>query len=306
MYKARRALLINSFPFLSFVLMRILNAILIASLFLGINACNIINPTEPTPTYIHVDSFSFQSRDTLGSSSHKITNVYAYFNNNPVGIFDLPVTFPVIANEPGTLLLLPGIDFEGLSGYEVSYPMYTADTLSIVPQPGKTIVFNPKTVYERGVKIPFLEAFESGVGAVNSFSIYSNGDTSIQAIATPGDVFEGQGSGVIAIPSGKDSTTIASRPMNLDYGVNSYLEIDYKGNMPLAVGMSVVLNSGPVHSEFLIALKPQTEYKKIYIGLRDFVANNQGVNYQVLFQTIKPASVSDGKVFLDNIKVVSF
>lgn len=286
--------------------MRILNAILIASLFVGINACNIINPTEPTPTYIHIDSFSFKSRDTLGSSSHKITNVYAYFNNQPVGIFDLPVTFPVIANAPGTISVLAGIDFQGLTGYEVSYPMYTADTVHIVPQPGKTINFSPKTVYASGVRMPFHEDFESGAGDVTSFSIYANGDTTIQSIATPGDVFEGRGSGVISLPQGKDSTTIASTPMTLAYGINAYIEIDYKGNLPLVVGMSVLLNSGPLYSEFIIALKPQTTYKKIYIGLRDFVANNQGVNYQILFQTIKQSGITDGKVFLDNIKVVSF
>ena len=286
--------------------MRILNAFLSTALFLGINACNIINPSEPTPTYIHIDSFSFKSRDTLGSSSHRITNVYAYFNDQPVGVFDLPVTFPVIANAPGTLKILPGIDFDGLTGYEVNYPMYTADTLALIPQPGKIISFLPKSTYNEGVRIPFLEAFENGVGKVNSFSLYAFGDTTIQTIATPADVFEGHGSGLISLPPGKDSTSIISTPMNLPYGVNSYIELDYKGNLPLVVGMSVVLNSGPVYTEYLIALKPQIEYKKIYVGLRDFVGNNQGVNYQILLQTIKPGNVTDGYLFLDNIKVVSF
>jgi len=286
--------------------MRIFQVFAFIALLWVLPGCNIINPTEPTPTYIRVDSFSFQSRDTLGSSSHKITNVYAYFDSQPVGIFDLPVTFPIITDKPGKVTLIPGIDFEGLTGYQVSYPMYTDDTFTIQAQPGKIISLQPRSAYASGVKIPFLEAFESGSGTVNSFSIYAKGDTNIRSITTPGDVFEGHGSGLISLPPGKDSTTIASLPMRLDYSVNSYLEIDYKGNLPLAIGMSVLLNSGPIYSEFQIALKPQTEFKKIYVGLRDFVGNHQGINYQILFQVVKGGGVTDGKVYLDNVKVVSF
>ena len=70
-------------------------AFLLVLVWLG-PGCNIINPHEQTPTYIHVDSFVFQYNSAVPfTTSHDIRTVWAYYNNNPVGTFDLPATFPV-------------------------------------------------------------------------------------------------------------------------------------------------------------------------------------------------------------------
>lgn len=277
----------------------------IAAIF-GSSSCNLINPAEPVPTYVHIDSFSFSGDPSVtGSNSHKITNVYVYFNNAPVGVFDLPVTFPVIANAPGTLTVLPGIYFDGLTGYISIYQLYQGKEMHLDPQPGGQVNFTPATQYHSTVTLQSNEEFE-GPGADNSFMKLS-GDTGIHNTYTSSEVFEGTGSGLIRLMPGKDSATQISRlGRALSTGKSNYLELDYKGNMPLVIGMSVTLNSGAAYSAYFIGLKPRDEWGKIYIGLDEFIGIYQGYDYRIMLHTTKPAGVSDGFLYLDNVKVVSF
>ena len=277
----------------------------IAAIF-GSSSCNLINPAEPVPTYVHIDSFSFTGDPTItGSNSHKITNVYVYFNNAPVGIFDLPATFPVIANAPGTLTVLPGIYFDGLSGYVSIYQLYKGVELHLDPKPGGQVNFTPGTQYHPTVLMQSNEEFE-GPGIDNSFMKLS-GDTGIYNDSTPSEVFEGKGSGLIRLMPGQDSATQISRVARaLSTGKSNYLELDYKGNVPLVVGMSCILNSGAGYSTYFIGLKPRSEWGKIYIGLDEFISLHQGYDYRIMLHANKPEGVSDGFLYLDNVKVISF
>lgn len=265
--------------------------------------CNIINPSEVVPTYVHIDSFSFAGNPNYGTSSHKITNVHVYFNNAPVGIFDLPVTFPVLATSAGTLLVLPGIDFAGLSGYEITYPFYDGDTMNLTPAPGVTLNFAPETRYSSSAKLPlFLENFDEPTTSFKKLS----GDTTLGRV-TGSEAFEGGGSGFINLSAGKDSVTIIqNQPIAIPINQESYLEINYKSNIPLQIGMNAVLSTGDSYSEYLIGLKDRSEWGKIYIGLRDFVSGHQGTEYRVLLRAQKFGGVTDAKVYIDNVKVISF
>src|ERR1043165_596911 len=89
--------------------------------------CNMINPDERIPTYIHIDSFKFinDNPGLTGSSSHDIKSVWAFIDGQTVGVFDLPATIPVLLDKTGELKLAPGIDNQGLTTYQELYPFYT-------------------------------------------------------------------------------------------------------------------------------------------------------------------------------------
>ncbi len=272
---------------------------------LGGSSCNIINPSEPVPTYVRIDSFGFTGNPAVtGSNSHKITNVYVYFNNAPVGIFDLPATFPVIAKEKGTLTVLPGIYYDGLSGYISIYELYQGKQMELDPQPGGQVSFNPVTSYNPGVLLQSNDEFE-GPGVDNSF-VKLSGDTSIHNVFNS-EVFEGNGSGLIYLRPGKDSATQISRVGRaLATGKQNFLELDFKGNMPLVIGVSTTLNTGGGYSAYFIGLKPRSEWGKVYIGLDEFIGVHQGYDYKIMLHTEKPAGQTDGYVYVDNVKVISF
>ena len=276
--------------------------LLISSLSLA--GCNVINPGELTPTYVHVDSFAVAGNgQSQGSLSHRITNVWAYYNNAPLGSFDLPATFPVRADAPGTLTLLAGIDFDGLRGYELPYPLYTSDTLRLTPQPGAQINHNAVVKYASNVSLKYNADFESGAAAFTHLA----GDTGLVTVSGPGNVFEGAGSGAIFLDAAKDSAVVSSiTGFSVPYNTEAFLEVDYKGTMSLTIGMSTTVSStNRPYAEYLIALKPRATWGKFYIGIKEFVSGHQGLDYHILIGARKQEGATTGELFIDNLKVVS-
>lgn len=268
--------------------------------------CNIINPPESTPTYVRIDSFAFSGDPAVtGSNSHKITNVYVYFDNAPVGVFDLPASFPVIMDHPGTLSVLPGIDFDGLSGYAAIYPLYYGDTISLSPSPGMEQTVVPNTSYIQGTGLQSNEEFEQGVGSANSFTRLT-GTVDLENTSDPAIVFEGHGSGQIVLNTSDSATVIQRNGMSLLTNKNTYIELDYRSNCKIWIGMTVNENSGNFFAQYIVGLNPRSEWGKIYIGADDFIGPHQGTNYKLMIHVERPAGVSDGYAYFDNIKVINF
>ncbi len=93
--------------------------------------CNVINPPEKTPTYIHIDSVHVNINPYLTnvSASSNITCIWVYYNENPIGTFDLPATIPVMTTSDtgvGQLQIAPGIAVDGLNNLLGVYPFYRA------------------------------------------------------------------------------------------------------------------------------------------------------------------------------------
>jgi hypothetical protein len=286
--------------------MRLLSFIIAALGLMMWGSCNIINPEEKTPTYVRVDSFRFlpQNYSLYGTSSHKITSVWAYFNNQLIGSFDLPATFPVIADKPGQLLLYPGIDFNGLKDLESTYPFYTFDSLTLNPQPGQVITPDAKTGYTTSAKMVWREDFELG----NSFSKF-NGDTGLVKTTDPANVFEGSGAGYILLKNANGiSENISSNnpAFQATAGQNIFLELNYKCSIPFQVGLEADYTNGNISTEYIGGVNAKDTWNKIYINLNDFVNAHSGANYHVIIRASLDNGVSSGWVLVDNLKVITY
>jgi hypothetical protein len=86
-------------------------------LIIGAFGCNAINPAEKVPTYIQIDSVQVLNMVPAkhGSVSHKITDVWVYYNLQLLGAFELPAKIPVLADGKGQLQVVAGIWDNGLS-----------------------------------------------------------------------------------------------------------------------------------------------------------------------------------------------
>lgn len=286
--------------------MRIFFPAILMLALLGSAGCNIINPPEQIPTYVRIDSFAFSGDPAVtGSNSNKITNVYVYFDNTPVGVFELPASFPVIMDKPGKLTVLPGVDFDGLSGYQVIYPLYQGDTMTISPSPASEQRMDANTFYVQGVGLQSNDEFEQGVGFSNTF-VKVSGDTTLVNTADPSQVFEGHGSGLFAFGPSDSATVISRNGISLAINKNTYIELNYRSNVPLWVGMSVHKADGSDFSQYIVGLNPRSEWGKIYIGADDFIGPNQGTDYKIILHAECPANVTNGYVNIDNIKLINF
>lgn len=269
-----------------------------------ISSCDIINPAEPVPTYVHVDTFSFAGNNLLGTSSRKITTVYAYLNNQSLGTFDLPVTFPVILDKKSRLQLTAGIDYNGFGGIPAQYPFYTSYIDSLSPEPGLVKTIIPVTGYHSLSKMIYNADFENA----NPFQEVNPGDTPMIRVTHPDQVFEGSGSGLIYLTSAQDSSVITnSDAFSLPEKTDVYLEINYKSNIPFTVGL-VTIPFGVTRMQYLAGFNPRDTWNKVYIDLKTFASTYRGGNFNLLIRAIKENAQKgkDGYVLFDNIKIVSF
>jgi hypothetical protein len=265
--------------------------------------CEVINPREEIPTYIHIDSFRFVPRgDTFGTSSHRISSVWVYLDNQPVGAFEMPVNVPLLLNGPGVVTIAPGIDYNGMKSFQYPYPFYSFDSLQLQPQPGKVVPFDAKTQYVNATRVVYNSNFDLG----NPFTKF-NGDTTIMKTSTPEYVFEGGGAGFIYIDGPrKTSENISLDPFTASGGEQTFVEINYKGTLAFQVGVAAFFNNGDVKQEYIGGVYPRSEWNKIYLSLREFVTANQGGQFYLIIRAGTDDGESSGWVAIDNIKIVTF
>lgn len=275
------------------------------ALLLGFaSSCNIINPVEVVPTYVEVDSFGFQGNPSItGSNSHRITSVFAFLNNQSIGVYDLPATFPIIMDKKATLMLVAGVNYNGMRSYQVQYPFYASDTITLEPNnaSGATKVVVPTVRYSPSVKFSYMQDFENYFA---SPFVNAGSDTGI-TVGTGGEALEGK-FGLISINSSRDSSVNITRDgFAMPFNADLYLEMDYKSNIPVTIGLQTVIN-GDVQRSYILGLNPRDTWGKVYIDLRTFASTYQGDIYNLLLRAVRTSDVSEGKVMIDNLKIVHF
>ena len=277
-------------------------------LLILLSACNIINPTENVPTYVKIDSviLDIDNPTLQGSAAHGITSIWIYYNNSPVGIFDIPCNVPVITEgERGTLSVAPGITLNGLVDLQPQYPFYSFDTITLNSIPGGTVNYTPTTSYTKAAKFPYKEDFEVS----NSFVALTpelDNDTSISNARDKALVFEGGGSGYIQLNTSYSfSESINTTGFPIPRG-EAYLEINYKCSVPFEVGLYNTLNTGVDVYEYIMGIKASDTWKKMYVELGTYTGKYPGKDYKVLIKTSLPDGMSSGYVLIDNIKIVTY
>jgi hypothetical protein len=288
--------------------------------------CNTINPAEQVPTYIHIDSFHFVQTNPQANYdfaisttareaspapiSHQINVAWVYYNNNPVGIFDLPATFPIITNgTSGILEVYPGILADGENNDIVNYSSFnTPDTFTFSTQPGKVINHTPVTGYTSGVNIGVISNFEdpkTGFGPCDGTTL---GIKKLDKNLYPDSVFwdGGQYSGMIALYAPTvDSAIDSSFSFPIASGV-AYIEFDYNTTVDVYIGLqaneSNLISSTPY---YLTGIYPNTGWQKFYLEVDGFTANTQGTSYNLYIKAVLPSGQTSGRLLIDNIQIVT-
>lgn len=269
---------------------------------LACSGCDIINPAEPVPAYVRLQSpeILITNPGTQGTASENITNTWAYLDNNPLGVFNRTGTFPVIGEGEHKITCIAGIMENGISSVRVTYPFYTPDTTIAVLTPNGDLVISPQYKYISGTMFALNEGFEIG----SAIELW-NGSTAELERVTGADVFEGAYAARIQLTDSFNffdgrTTQILTLPTD---GSSIYLELNYKTDVTLQVGL---LDMASGETSYQWNISPKTSWNKIYLNLRDAVLSSGSSTFRLLFRATKPSTLQSGNVFLDNVKLVHF
>jgi hypothetical protein len=122
----------------------------------------------------------------------------------------------------------------------------------------------------------------------------------------PGDVFEGEYSGIIHLDNVRilfEALTQEAYLLPLT-GEDIYLEMNFKTNISLTVGIFANEYSQAVQSAVLI-VNTTDSWKKIYINLTNAINSfPSAIDYNVFIGTLKQDGMAEHVIQIDNLKLI--
>ena len=279
------------------------------------SGCDLINPEEPIPGYIHIPEVSVQANLAAeGSASYNLTEVWVNVNGNFVGAYPIPATIPILDEGDVEIAIQAGIKDNGVSGTPEIYPFYAPYVERSTLGPNSTDTIRPVFEYLDQTKFAFIEDFEGGAQVFEDVRLGEPDQLSISAE----DVFEGSGSLKITLDSTSSILEVATniRYADIVSALTStvYLEVNYKSDVPVIFGLvSYDANALPGQGEttFDPGFNPSGEWNKIYFNLSAMAVESGKTEHQVILQAFIPVSGqsltrNQAVVRLDNIKLLHF
>jgi hypothetical protein len=275
-------------------------------IFVGIifSTCSKEKFEAKVPTYITINNIGFSTNyATEGSASENITDAWVFVNDDLMGVYELPATFPVLVEGNAEIKVYAGIKDNGIAASRARYLMYDPYVENISLVAGETIEVKPSVKYNSGITFKWLEDFEN---ASLSFLYHPLSDTIF--FKNTSKAKEGTFSGKAYLESNMnffEATSVAFN--NIPRSLTPvYLELDFKTNEPILVG---IYHDNVQYG--VVRLNTTTEWKKIYINLTDVVSARQSATAIKIFfgiqeSTSSPFLTNNPEIQLDNIKLLHY
>ena len=254
---------------------------------------------NPVPAYVYIPSFSLITKSGEGSNSHKITDAWVYVDGQINGVFQMPVTLPIVELGQHEITVFAGIRNNGTRSNPIINTFFTTYTIARNLSAGKVDTLRPTTAYIANTQFKIMENFESG----NIFTVDRDNDATLR-FTNVDNGFEGKSGQIVLTKANpimeKASTTKAQLS---DSAENIYLEMNYKTQAVLAVGLVGSDNLGDI-STFKITLFPTKEWNKTYINLTNEAKDLKKKDFQIVFRSLLPDTLSTAVILIDNVKLI--
>ena len=266
-----------------------------------------------TPSWLKINKFTLTTNvATEGENSQNITDAWLYIDNQPLGVFELPCKIPILAEGKHAFTIWAGIKNNGISDKRVRYPFYQKWQSEVTLVKNDTVQIYPTTTYKADLVFPLMEDFEdSGI----DFAPDPISDTPfvfIQTAEYPDIVKWGNKCGAVFLTS-TDSVFKAATSMNLQLpaGQPVYMEADFLNTNSMAMGVIAENSSGvATHGPLVLMNKPNDgvpKWTKIYIALQEDISYEvNATGFEVYLLGILEQELSEGYIYMDNIKIVHY
>ena len=277
-----------------------LYAFLVLAVFSVVFAsCRKFEGSQTIPAYIHIESIVVDSLTdyfTYGATTSKITDAWVYVDDDPIGCFELPATFPVLKHGPHKVTVYGGIMSNGIAAARASYPFYKPqiyESLNLVED--SIINLQPVLNYYPiggGVEKGWMEDFETA----NTLLPVAGSDTSIiringsEAWHSSNSFYSGK---IVLPPDSLDFTVATADEYSFHTGYLQYcmVEMDYNCNDAFFVGGMYYKNYQLVKHPLLRIQPTDTvndmpqRWNKIYVNIGPIMNENVTASYFKIYFT---------------------
>jgi hypothetical protein len=280
----------------------------LTSFLLLLTFLNSCKTNDQIPSYIRVQSYSFSDSLGQGTSSSKVTHIWVDVSTENRGAYQIPVSVPVLQQGLKTVSLQAGVKENGISANILPYPFYTTYKVQSTLKPGELDTINPKFQYLSNTIFAWTPGDFEGTGVVLETTNINSASTHLTTVKD--SVFEGKQSYEVDFSPGHDTFDIQSRytfnPTKL--GTPVWLEMNYKTNVPMDVGVIVSISgSGTPTRELVGGINPINHWNKIYFNLSPTLQYwyQSGTAFKIYFYS-QNTNGGTAHILLDNLKLLYF
>lgn len=281
--------------------------VLFSILLLALTSCGLDDIEAPVPAYIILQDPKVEPFSVPGGSTHKITDVWVYSDGQLLGIFPLPARVPVISTgETSEIIILAGIRKNGIFDSPAFYPFYKSIRRQVVLEPLAEISIPLLFTYAEDAKFDIAADFEQ----VNPFTFDLDFNPASNLEVTDETAAAGLKCGKIVLDGSSSvlevATTETFNKLSLISG-NAYIEIDYKGECEIGVGLVTFDDITPNGQlTYKVVVVPRENWNKVYIDITEELSRPRLTSYKLALGFTVPAGKQSAVAYVDNIKLVRF
>jgi len=269
-----------------------------------IGSCGFYDKAEVPVSFLKIDSIDQMTTGGQGFNSHALKDIWVYADNELLGVFTPPVDVPVIPTSDSTeIIIFPGIRNNGVALNPIIYPFMDRYESTMAIDVGETVEIDPVFNYRSTVVFEMIEGFEGNHG----FTYDADTSLATSILVSETEYFEGNKSGHFSVDENNRTVQVAT---DLQFSTESldgrevYLELDYKNDSPLWIGLITTSPSLEI-KKFKVFLQAREDWNKVYIDFTNELAFNQVETYRVVLG-ISLGSAVTGDAYVDNIKLIHF
>jgi hypothetical protein len=258
------------------------------------------------PAFLKIGEPVVKVTSGQGTAYQKISENYFFLNTDLLGGYSVGSEFPVLAEGIQEFIVFAGVRNNGIAAQPSIYSPLMADTISIDLQAGEIHEVNPTFQYTDRVRFRLVDNFENST----LFSSDQDGDESTSISVLSGAGWGGSGAGYVQVtpthPLMEATNTVPFT--DLPRGSDIYLEVTYKCDVQLVVGLLAKSSTLGQLKHYKVVLNPKEDWNKVYINFEEDILQLGFDQYQILLSVLyDPGLVSDkGEVYLDDIKLLHF
>ncbi len=251
------------------------------------------------PSYVLVNEVTIKG-DNGAFTSHNIRDVWIYGDDQYIGTMPLPGVMP-LQSKFNSITLYPGIRNYGILSKPEIYVLMNNYKSAASIGISDTIYLKPFFTYKSGLQTYLLESFETN----NIFTVDVDQDGMTSVSRTSQEFREGNYSGTGSVSADHKLLECATKSFTVasSSAVHSiYLELDFKSNINLSIGL---INSTRSKKNYFLTLVPSTDWKKIYIPLYEIDGMEINSALQLALWMQSSDGQANGRFFIDNVRVIS-
>ncbi len=271
-----------------------------------LHSCDVFRNDELDPVFLDITDINLVTEPGQGENTHNIRDAWIIADGNDVGVFELPVRVPLLDPQPIDVRVFAGIRRDGQEAFPIEYPFFDVEAFTVEEPSGTVLSKSIDIKYRSTTKFEMIADFDVS----NPFNQNQDDYDGSYMDIVQDDLIPGNNAGIIYV--NKENPVFEAQtgiPFNASdiIGQKPYLELDYRGNAPLVIGVKKFFVGNLFQTDYIIILKESEEWNHLYLSLEEFLSDPDIEEYRLILNVdIEGLEEEEVYAYVDNVKLLRF